>query len=731
MCSASEYSLAPKTVLNLLVPSCQPFLQVGFFFVMTLPIDFHTHHAAFGALGSFTLGRFGTPGGFNVHDGRKPGDDEILIGLARPSSGLHLVPFCRHRASDTSNFAENCPLGTSVVVTTIPESDVHRTLSWGTDSWSWPEGRLTLHTPFGKVPDPRVCGWHALRDAVLPGILAILEFDNTSSDEDATAVFALGGTDPGSALLDIPDVVAFARREEDGMATPARNGARPISGFGIDFCLNPDGSPRPPHWLGACSGLTWMVPAGTRLRVPVALGWCHEGVATLGLRTRYAYASLYDGIGDILRSVLERADALEAAAISRDRELRESGLSEERQWLLSHATRGYFGNTQLLRTDSSEPVWSVHEGEYAMMNTLDLSVDQMFFEERFFPWVVREIADLFVARHSYVDRLRVPGETTYHEGGISFTHDMGVRNQFSPPGTSCYELPGLEGCFSHMTQEQLLNWTLLSCTHILMSGDRAWAEKRGDVLASCLDSLERREHPDPAQRRGVPGTDSSRVGSGMEITTYDSLDPALAQARGSLYLTMKLWASYRGLERVFASLGRTASTEHAKTARGRVVRALLDWPTVDGFLPALLNGRNRSAIIPAIEAFVFPLVWADGPVAETPDETALLERLRAHLSRAIDDKICLFDDGGWRISSTSTISWISKGALCQAVAEQVFGRARDTRADRAHIAWQAPGSADWGFTDQIQNGKGMGSRYYPRGVTGILWWPTASQSSRT
>lgn len=690
---------------------------------MTLPVDFHTHHGAFGALGSFTLGRFGTAGGFNVHDGRKPGDDEVFIGMARPSSGLRVLPFCHSHATDTSRFAEGSPLGTPIHVTTVEESEVRRTLSLGTDSWAWPEGRLTLHTPFGSVPDPRTSGWHALRDAVLPGILAVLEFDNTESDEDATALFALGGTDPGSALLDLPGLVAFGRHGLDGMATPARDGARPISGFGIGFCLNQDGSARPPHWLGACTGLCWKVAAGSRLRVPVALGWHHEGIATQGLRTRYAYATLYDGLDDVLRSVLERTEALEAAAFELDRSLIESGLSEERQWLLSHAVRGYFGNTQLLRTNSDEPVWAVHEGEYAMMNTLDLAVDQMFFEERFFPWVVRELADLFASRHSYVDRLRVPGETTFHEGGISFAHDMGVRNQFSAPGTSCYELPGLEGCFSHMTQEQTLNWTLLACTHILLARDLAWAKTRSDLLEACLESLERREHPDPGCRKGIPGTDSSRVNSGMEITTYDSLDPALAQARGSLYLTVKLWATYRGLERVFRLLGERTSASRARTARERVARILLEWPVVDGFLPALLNGRNHSAILPAIEGLAFPLAWKDGPVAETADETAMLKRLDAHLSRILDGGICLFPDGGWRISSTSTISWISKAALCQAIAEQVFGRTPDTRADLAHIAWQAPGSADWGFTDQIQNGKGMGSRYYPRGVVSILWWP--------
>lgn len=309
---------------------------------------------------------------------------------------------------------------------------------------------------------------------------------------------------------------------------------------------------------------------------------------------------------------------------------------------------------------------------------------------------------------------------------------MGVRDQFSPAGTSCYELPDLDGCFSHMTQEQVLNWTLLACTHALLSGEMDWARRRTDLLLACLESLERREHPDPARRAGVPGTDSSRVGSGMEITTYDSLDPALAQARGSLYLTVKLWAAYRGLQRVFEALG-TPEAARAATGRSRASNALRNWPSHEGRLPALLDGRNRSSIIPAVEALIFPLCWNDGALAEDASEREMVERLEAHLGASLVEGICLFPDGGWRLSSTSTISWVSKNALCQAVAERAFERTPDERADRAHVAWQAPGSADWGFTDQIQDGRGMGSRYYPRGVTAILWMPPAPpvQTART
>ena len=43
----------------------------------------------------------------------------------------------------------------------------------------------------------------------------------------------------------------------------------------------------------------------------------------------------------------------------------------------------------------------VNEGEYCMMNTLDLSVDLVFWDLGHDPWVVRNLLDNFVSRYSY------------------------------------------------------------------------------------------------------------------------------------------------------------------------------------------------------------------------------------------------------------------------------------------------------------------------------------------
>ena len=103
---------------------------------------------------------------------------------------------------------------------------------------------------------------------------------------------------------------------------------------------------------------------------------------------------------------------------------------------------------------TDRPLWLVNEGEYRMINTFDLTVDHLFFELAWHPWAVRNALDLFVRRYSYRD-----------QHGLSFTHDMGVMNHFTPAGRSSYECDHLTGCFSHMTMEQLLNWVLCAVTY--------------------------------------------------------------------------------------------------------------------------------------------------------------------------------------------------------------------------------------------------------------------------
>lgn len=687
---------------------------------MHQPLDFHTHHGAFGAYGSFTLGHLRAGGGFNIHDGRAPHQGGVHVGYGRPSEGLSFLPFSIPSQADFSAFTDQQDdTSRHATLNVLPDDIIERRLEWGTDSWTTPGFALRIATPFGHVADPRARGWEALREHILPATWVELELDNRASNEEAVLFFGLEPGDTGAAALENQTMVGATCQGKFGIATTRDHGARPYAGFSCLGCFDRNLRVRPPHWLGGSWGLVWTVPAGKSVRVRLALGWYHEGSATSGLRTHYGYARLWPDLESVLSTALDRTESAWLTASARDQEL--SDLSPSRKFLLSHATRGYFGNSQLLADDQGDPVFVVNEGEYCMMNTLDLSVDQGFFEARFFPWATREVLDLAAGRHSFLDRLKTPGDTTIHEGGVSFSHDMGVRNQFAVPGTSSYEYPNLEGCFSHMTFEQACNFALMAAQYVVGSSDTTWAKVHQELLESLLESLERREHPLASRRRGTPMTDSVRCGTGTEITTYDSLDPALAQTRENLYTTVKLWAAYLALEKIFKLLS-SPEANRARQAALRSARAVEEWPESENLLPAIADGRNGSAILPAVEGLVYPLWWNDlESISQSGPFAKMLARLERHVDESLQRGLCRFPDGGWRLSSTSNNSWLSKIFLAQTVAERVFGKTPDVRADAAHVRWQSPGSAATGFTDQIIDGKGIGSRYYPRGVTAILF----------
>ena len=131
----------------------------------------------------------------------------------------------------------------------------------------------------------------------------------------------------------------------------------------------------------------------------------------------------------------------------------------------------------------------------------------------------------------------------------------------------------------------------------------------------------------------------------------------------------------------------------------------------------------NARIIPAIEGLVYPLVAGrsdllsrEGPFKQ------LRQALETHFESCLVPGVCLFKDGGWKLSSTSKNSWLSKIYLCQYVSEAVFGRSIDARADETHWNWlMDEDNAYYAWSDQMVAGKAHGSRYYPRGVTSALW----------
>ncbi|MEN9353377.1 MAG: hypothetical protein RL318_702 [Fibrobacterota bacterium] len=678
--------------------------------------DFHVQHGAFGAYGSFTLGKFGATGGFTVHDGRKPGSDDVYVGILAEDGTLQLMPFFKAAGRGTEAFAVR-EEGKELHVAPWGACDVTRALGWGSDAWTAEGLQLRLDTPLWPVPDPAHGEGADFVRSVLPAVTGELRVDNRHGQRPVLAIVGVCGEELGSRLHEGPSMKAWSRQEREGLAT-SHPKAIPFAGFSLEKCLGRNLLVRAPHVLGACFGLAVRVEPGEELVMPLAFGWHVEGKATTGLETQYAYARHCPDLESVLGRALEEVPLRAERCRAMDRELQVRVASSDRRFLLAHASRAYLACSELLRETDGRLAYVVNEGEYCMMNTLDLSVDHAFFEAEFFPWASGNVLDLFLRRHSFTDRVKVPDLGTF-PGGLSFCHDMGVRNVFSAPGTSCYEIPEKDRCFSHMTCEELCNWVLLAGIHGLSEAGKDWLGAQSQTLLACQESLLVREHPDPASREGWFGTDSDRCGEGVEITTYDSLDASLARARGSLYLAVKAWACHLALARMLARAGLTESVNLSEDAARRIARAVEAVPLLDnGCLPAHFTG-SQSAILPAVEPLIYPWWWGDRDAVSLEGRFGgMIKRLKAHLVAALKPGVCISPEGAWRLSSTSSMTWMSKSFLVQAVMENVLGMETDARVDTVHARWQREGVGGWGFTDQIVDGKDVGSRLYPRGVAG-------------
>jgi hypothetical protein len=726
-----------------------------------------------GAFMSFTCGNFGTKGGIGLQIGQ-PADQDVLIGIKdgdrHTPAPLRCLPFYdgrEKRATDAFLVEQAGPAEQNVRLGATPFSaaEIERFYGWGTDTWRAGELTFTIYSPFGPIPDPSEAPEKAMREALLPAVVARVVLDNRDGRQTKTGFFALSFARPGGRVLDgdlgAPGRVAFAFRQEAGVAAelfdldcPEGRGTRvePSPFVFMRWSLDDVIRDRhnPVHSLATCPGIGFEVPAGKRYALVMAIGSYLGNVETTRMEGRYLYARYYKNWTDVLCTALDRAESLMAAAELLDHELESSALSADQRFVVAHATRSYYGSTQLLEIDG-QPLWVVNEGEYCMMNTLDLSVDQAFWELDQNPWVVRNLLDLFVEKYSYVDQIKVykdePGsnqqlgsmqlERPYDSkpGGLSFCHDMGAYNNFAPRGHSSYELTHLTGCFSYMAQEQLCNWILMAACYVAKTRDDAWLKRNEQVLLACLSSMVNR-----GGELGFAQHDSARCTGGQEITTYDSLDCSLAQTRNNLYMAVKCWASYRALGLLFRALGAREAQADSERLALRVAGAVVD-QAANGILPAIFEKSNpgsRSRVLPAIEGCLYALYFErTGLAGETleqffgrPAERSMWEVLREHTRRLLLDpgRSNLFADGGIKLSSTSNNSWMSKIAIFMHVARRVFRLDEDPQiaeifraADAAHVKWQAEGSSYWACCDQIVSGHGKGSRYYPRIVTSALW----------
>lgn len=679
-------------------------------------IDYYSLHGMWGAYASLALGRAARGAGVVV-GGVQPPNRGLYVGYRVGRGDPRVLPFSPgvKVGLDASSYidpdAPARPALPPAAVSFFRPEEIERSVSFSGETWKAGLLTMTVSSFFGSVPDPAYADPAELRSRLRPALYVRLELDNTRGAEPLSGFFGMQGVRRSLADATHGALAGFAHGTDWGFAAlPDEDLSEVMDWDALDAAFDAD---RPLRRLASEGGLRLLAAPGAKREWLIAVGVYRDGVVSAGLRAHAYHSSLFRDLEDVLDSALEDSAAVLARAAELDARLDEAPLSDDRKFLIAHAAHSYCASTELLLSQNGEPVFVVNEGEYQMMNTLDLTVDQAFFELRYSPWTLRSELDLFLARSSYTDSL-----------GIAFTHDQGVADCFTPPGISVYELPRLSECFSYMSYEETLNWVLSACLYAANADDGSWATANAGVLASCLASLRARDR----NGDGIMDADSDRCAGGAEITTYDSLDVSLGQARNNLYLAVKGWSAFVCLDSLFSRLRGPDSAEarSARTAAALAAGSIPDRVSDSGYIPAVFESDNRSKIIPAVEGLAYPLFCGvpealkeDGPYGR------LIRALKLHLSVVLVPGVCLDAvSGGWKLSSTSRNTWLSKIFLNQFVAESILGFSGElVDRDPVHARWQRIGSADWAATDQVDasTGKDLGSRLYPRLVTSILW----------
>ncbi|WP_342042499.1 glycoside hydrolase family 52 protein [Bacillus sp. OTU2372] len=707
---------------------------------MTKNMFFNAHHSPIGAFSSFTLGFYGNGGGLDLELGRSPRKN-VYVGVeSSEREGIYeALPFFELEDDESKRYdIENMDPNPDKprIILPFEKEKIERNFQLGTDSWKAGDLTFTIYSQVQSVPDPAAAAEEELKNALIPAVWAELTIDNTQGTKSRRAFFGYQGSDPYSSMRRMDDTCDGIAGIGQGRLTAITTNDPEVKSalhFSLENILT---TPFEENWtfgLGPVGALVVDVPAGQKRTYKFAVCFYRGGYVTAGLDASYLYTRYFPNIESVAAFALENFDQFTAVAKESNRLVSDADLSDDQKFMMIHSIRSYYGSTQLLDVDG-EPFWVVNEGEYRMMNTFDLTVDQIFFELKMNPWTVKNELDMFVSRFSYEDKVRFPGDETEYPGGISFTHDMGVANTVSRPHYSSYELYGLDGCFSHMTYEQLVNWVLCASVYVEQTGDAEWLKSNLDVFGRCFDSMINRDHPEADKRDGIMGLDSTRVMGGAEITTYDSLDVSLGQARNNIYLAGKTWASYVALEKIFKENGLADLSKQAGELAEKCASTIAGHITPGGYIPAVIKEGNDSKIIPAIEGLIFPYYTNNkGALDQNGRFGTYIQVLKKHLTTVLTEGVCLFEDGGWKISSTSNNSWLSKVYLSQFIAREILGLNWDekgVKADAAHVAWLThPTLSVWSWSDQIISGEIAGSKYYPRGVTSILWLEESKKSA--
>ena len=691
---------------------------------------FMTHHSPAGAWSSLT---FGLPGhGASIGSERlRPTDDaDLLIALSQGPGETRFLPFATS-AKNVDEEALNLLSPAQRSGTWIPfkSSEVSRDFSPSVDSYSAAGLTFKVYSPAKRIPDIEQDSRADISYAICPGLLIELEIDNSKGEKPVNGFLGLiskrdGRIHPldwsGDGLCGIgfKNEWAFAARPVEGKVFTIKHGSA--------HNLVENGEPMV-HGGGNEGGILIKAPPGEKTVLRAALGFYKDGVATTGMKGSYLYTEFFKSPAQVCLRTLLDAERIKSDCVNFDNASARRCSDPRRLSIFAQSLSAYLANSQLLKTEKGV-AYSVCEGGFAWRNTLDLAADHLPWELDWSPWLVRNIMDSFIERHSYTDTLRFPGEREFSRaGGLAFTHDQGNYTDYSVPGYGGYELTNATG-YAYMTTEQVLNGVFCLCSYLLKTGDAKTFKRWRPTLLALLESIRNRDNADAAKRDGLLKGESSRCGdTGHEITTYDCLDESVCKARGNLYIHIKAWCSCLMLESSFLRFSETANATACKGSADLFAKAILsNFRSPDGsFLHANALNKNKTLMSAALDPLGISYWLALGPELEAYPE--LLEALRKHAVACLTPGACIEPKtGGLLLSSSSDNSWPSKGILIYYAISKLLGEDADKRWPslmREFVNWTQVLAADVTISDQVMVSEGSirGAFSYPRIITASLW----------
>lgn len=675
---------------------------------------YQTTHSPRGANANFSFGLECGGGGFAVEKDRVS-EQDVFIGY-REGKVLKCLPFLsKQKRNDFASFnIEDYPNDEFVRFSAFQKEEIHRENLYASDIFQAGKVKFEMITPVGGINLNE-----DLKYQIMPGLLAEITFDNSEGTEEIEGVFAVG-PDRSREFIDDDNMLGFYMANGYGFCTSKQEGVyfrtahEVFAAFGTNYQK---------WYYPTVNCLIFKVNPGEKKTYHIAFGF-YKDTKTLGAKKmKYYYTNFYHDIIDVLKYCLQNASKIYNEAQKNNEILKNSGLNKYRQTILAQAMKSYFASTMLF-DNNGKMEWLVNEGSFQMINTLDLAVDHLFFELETQPWSVKSQLDTYMDDYSYEDTVHMAGDTKSYPGGISFCHDMGMYQVFTPKGTSSYETTHLRGVFSYMTQEQLCNIILCTALYVEKTRDFTWLHGRRELVEKMYQSMLNRDHYEESKRDGIQDMETDKVESGFEATTYDNLDPSLVSAARGLYIAVKCFSSYYSLHKLFEFLGNGEKAEKAMESAKLCARTVISYYDEEkGYIPAVLKrDQEYAAIIPAIEGLIYPAYLSGTQVYGEGEFADLFNTLKKHFQNIFRKGCCQKEDGSWYLSSSSTIKFASKTFLNQFIAEKIFNIEFEDieEQDKAHLRDWVEVHPSCPSLDQTQE-TAEKNFHYPRAITSYLW----------